>query len=479
MSVCSGCGSTIAAGFGFCGACGAATAAGGAGTAVARGEPPARDLAAICAGCGILADPNSAACATCAATYPTPRPRAALQPGGGYWAAVRLTFKCNMCRFDVPLNHYEPGDAVVCSRCGLEQRYETVKWAELVRFAHEVADVGRDRDLLERVDARWARELEAFGWVTAGGMRVTLGNPLCPACRSPVVVATSGAELLVGCSRCPEQRRYERFFQLACKGVLSEAHEDGRSEAIVSGQGGVTLLRCPNCSAPLEGVGAGDVLVTCNFCKVTCRISARARAKAGHTEVPAKTWWLYFDEPTLRRTAAIAEAKRQAERDAWAARHPGPRPVAPGAAERSPATPRMRARARLSLASSALLAVVTVAGWGFVFSDAFDEVTCWIGAIACSCVGALAAWAAVDLAYRVAGRHRADRAYRSTWWLPIAVPAFGGLVALYRAAVLFHRSLASKKALGAAGLPLAFAHLALGPYLTLANFTLLAALVSG
>lgn len=438
---------------------------------------------AICAGCGIVADAKMSACRLCATPYPRPPLHAVPQPGDGYWAAVRVTFTCNMCRFDVPLNHYEAGDAVVCPRCGLEQHYAATNWSKLVQLAHEVADLGRDRALLARVDASWATELDSLGWVVAGPMRVTLGNPLCPACKAPVVTAESSAQsLLVGCSRCTERRRYARFSQLACAGVVTDENEEGQREALVSGEGDVTVLRCPNCSGPLEGVTAGDAVTTCTYCHVACRVSARNHLRAGHKDVSTRTWWLYFDRPTLRKLQALEEAKRAAERAAWIASHPGPPYVPSGGPSRGASWgghgSAASVPALLSYASSVLLGGLTIAAFGFAGTDALDETTAWVGLITCICVGALLAWASMSLAYRVIRKSgQVGNDFFSTWWLPIVLPAVGSLVALQRAVALFvdsSRRDDDRALVGRAGLPLAVFHLTFGPYILIAHFTILA-----
>jgi hypothetical protein len=136
----------------------------------------------------------------------------------------------------------------------------------------------------------------------------------------------------------------------------------------------------------------------------------------------------------------------------------------------------------LSYASSALLGALLVPSAVFVSSDAIDRVTCWVGAIACVCVGALLAWASLQLAYGtlLPSRDDEDRDYRSTWWLPIVLPGLGALLALYRGAALLVRGLRRPErndAVGRERLPLACAHLVLAPYLAFAHFMVLAALV--
>lgn len=282
----------------------------------------------ICVGCGIVVDRSRSACATCGAAYPSPPLHAAPQPGGGYWVAVRATFTCSACRFDVPLNHFELGDGVVCTRCGVEQRFERSRWRDLVDLAHGVGDLwgdaeGRFPDPEVRLTARPYADVGATtSWAGDETRRVSPGNPLCGACRAPrVVTARSDKTLEVACTRatCGQRARYEapasvRSHRFA--GVLADEHEAGRQEASVVEDGGVVVLRCPNCSAPLSGVKDEDGVTACAYCKVPCRITARTHARAGHKGTPVKTWWLYFEGPSERRRKLTNEARLEAARDA-------------------------------------------------------------------------------------------------------------------------------------------------------------------
>ena len=47
---------------------------------------------------------------------------------------MRSTFACGACKFDAPLNHFELVDAVACTRCGHEQRYDLAEWKRLVEY---------------------------------------------------------------------------------------------------------------------------------------------------------------------------------------------------------------------------------------------------------------------------------------------------------------------------------------------------------
>ena len=359
MEQCGQCGAQLSAGASLCGSCGAA-----------RGPRPAPAVEEplICAGCGILVDGSRAACEACGGAYGAAPVRAHAQPGNGYWVAVRATFTCNACDFDVPLNHFELDEGVVCTRCGLEQRYEPSSWQDLVTFAHGVGDVGvpgpegRFPDAAQRLlqPKPYADLGLDDSWAYEDDFQASPGNPPCRTCRAPyVVVARRDRALEVACSRCPDRRAYELPARApgGLAGVLADEHAQGGREAALLDDNGVSVLRCPNCSAPLPGVKDADGVVTCGYCQVACRISSRTHARAGHKNTPAKTWWLYFEGPSALRgellaaaRADAAEAERRRERAAQAMRTRADRDAAAARARRAAEAAKRRGRT-LSLAA--------------------------------------------------------------------------------------------------------------------------------
>lgn len=281
---------------------------------------PGFEEPAICSGCGILADASRQRCATCQELYLGAR--ALTQPNRGYWAGVRATFSCNQCKFDAPLNHFELVDAVVCTRCGHEQRHDRGEWKRLVEYAQFVADFvpggeGRFPDDETRLPSKPFRDLgSSETWATDQQMRATAGNPLCRTCKAPVVVERAGGgELVTACSGCHARRTYElrAAAEYGARGVVCDEHEAGHSEAaIMEGRGSVTL-GCPRCNAPLERVQDADGSITCQYCQAQCRISTRTHARAGHKDAPVKTWWLYFDGPSKQRKKLLNEARQKSK----------------------------------------------------------------------------------------------------------------------------------------------------------------------
>ncbi len=275
----------------------------------------------ICPGCGVLWREGAESCESCDTAGPPIR--AVDQPGTGYWVGVKATFTCNACRFDSPLNHFQLGDGVRCTRCGLEQRFDGGEWHKLGALAHSVGDLGsggpqgRFADPEVEIKNPYDDLAQYSGWSQRHHYRATPGNPLCRECRAPMTfVQREGHETTVRCSSCQAPRTYE-FPEVAgrIKGliaVVADEHEAGGAEVVLKEEAGVTLLACPGCGAPLQNVRDVDGLITCTFCSATCRISTTSHAAAGHKNTPVKTWWLYFDSPSKERNKLVNEARQRA-----------------------------------------------------------------------------------------------------------------------------------------------------------------------
>ena len=274
----------------------------------------------ICPACGVVAAVESTTCAACGAAYPS-LVRALPQPDHGYWVAIQATFTCNACRFDSPLNHFNFGEGVICTHCGLEQRMKSGKWWDLVAFAQEVGDYGSGGPQGRFSDPRsvsnpYSYLGRASSWAKQGSWRAAPGNPLCDSCKVPLVVtghANSVTE--VACSRCGRRRRYvvpesARFFG-GPVGVLADEHAEGMRDARLEQSAGAVVLDCPHCGAMLDNVRATDGIATCRYCNAPCRITMQSHARAGHGNTPAKTWWLYFQTPSGRRLREIEEAEEE------------------------------------------------------------------------------------------------------------------------------------------------------------------------
>ncbi|MBL9016675.1 MAG: hypothetical protein JNL83_20980 [Myxococcales bacterium] len=283
---------------------------------------PAVKEPSICTGCGILRDPTKPRCGTCGAAYPPAAVRALAQPAQGFWVAVRGAFWCRACGYQGPLNHIEEGDGVTCTKCGVEQKFDT-SWKELVAFAHAVGDFGtpghegRFPDPAIRLTEAKPHAQVGSGapWVEAPHGEVTLGNPLCRGCRAPVVAVPGGASFTTECSGCKERRSYERApakrYKLA--GVVADEHEVDRREVGVTSNRGAMIITCPNCNGQLSGITQSDGACTCAFCSAQCRISTRTHAKVGHADTPRKVWWFHLAGPCAERTQIARRAKQQLE----------------------------------------------------------------------------------------------------------------------------------------------------------------------
>lgn len=281
----------------------------------------------ICSACGVMLGTEKQGCSACAAPRTEPARWALEQPDESYWVAVRASFTCSACRFDSPLDYVELDDSVTCLRCGIEQRFDPAAWGGLVEHAHGVGDLAT----VEAQDGEAPRSTppgnphEGLGarartWAKQGHWSATLGNPLCADCKAPLRVAEAHEDHLdVVCSACSERRSYELPRAVrgiaGLAGVLAEELELGAREARVEGAAGVTALHCPGCGASLGEIAPGAGTVLCRYCNTSCRVSARAHARAGHAASPPKTWWMLLTGPSELRTKLERRARANEHRD--------------------------------------------------------------------------------------------------------------------------------------------------------------------
>lgn len=236
--------------------------------------------------------------------------------------AILGAFHCNACGYQGPLNHIEDGDGVTCTKCGVEQKFDD-SWKELAAFAHGVGDFatpgaeGRFPDPELRLTEAKPHAQVGSGdpWVAGPHGHATLGNPLCRACRAPVVVVPGGNTFVTECSGCKQRRSYERApakrYKLA--GVVADEHEVDRREVGIQRSKAAMIVTCPNCNGHLTGIKQSDGAVTCNFCSAQCRISTRTHAALGHGDTPRKIWWFYFQSPCAQRQQIVRRMRQQIE----------------------------------------------------------------------------------------------------------------------------------------------------------------------
>jgi hypothetical protein len=297
----------------------------------------------ICGGCGIARNASHVVCPVCATPYaasPVQITRGVEDP---YWVAVRVTSTCRACGFALCIDHLAMDGAVPCTRCGIDQRFDPAWWNGLIGDAHAIGDLGgpplmdlaglrehelprsdlvheimqlgRSRAFVRRVPDRGQDEPER-------AIEASPGNPLCARCRTPLSAQADADRLDVSCADCGEHRRYRTVAEAqgfaGLVAAVADAHDAERPDVRVEEIDGVVSLRCPGCAAPLEGIGAGDDVFTCVYCKAVCRISQRAHLRAGHRATAPSTWWLLFSGPSQLRTrlemARLRQRARQRKR---------------------------------------------------------------------------------------------------------------------------------------------------------------------
>ena len=233
------------------------------------------------------------------------------------WAALEVRFECRACRQLSPLNHLETSGQIKCVHCGVDQRLEAICWQSVVEHAHAVADLAGPV-----ANLRWANAnpvtlspFASVGQNTAFAdlaietlhVRSAPGHPLCDHCLTPLSIGHSTpTRLTVVCPSCQLQRSYDLpppVLNLlpAVRGVVGAEHESGRRDVQTEvGAGGEVVVRCGNCTAPLQ-FPPGTSVCHCAFCKVACRITPEAMWRTGTRALQAHWWWLLLDGPSARR----------------------------------------------------------------------------------------------------------------------------------------------------------------------------------
>jgi len=179
----------------------------------------------------------------------------------------------------------------------VEQKFDA-SWKELVAHAHAVGDFGapghEGRFPDPEIRLTEAKPHASLGsgdpWVAGPHGHVSLGNPLCRACKAPVVVVSEPNVFATECSSCLLRRRYERGPARTYKvaRIVADEHEAERREVGILPSKGAMIITCPNCNGQLSGV----------------------KQRVGHTEPPSKVWWLNFDSPCAERKQLLRRANQ-------------------------------------------------------------------------------------------------------------------------------------------------------------------------
>jgi len=279
--------------------------------------PPVGQLP-LCRGCGVVAPLEQGRCQACERELDVPRWSALAGQDGLLWAQVRVSFECRACGHRSPIDYLDVDGSVQCLSCGIEQRFENKQWWAALEQAHAVADLtgphpegllpGSEPSIAKLNPHAVLGVSESAVEVERGEQSLRLsvspGKPLCEKCHGLLVIAARGeGKLTLRCEPCGEQRGYALPKNLsqrvrALRAVIAPAHEEGRLDAVVREENGVTALRCPTCGAALTADGAG--IVTCQYCRTSSRVDARVRGKSQRDATPTP-FWLLFEGPSRQR----------------------------------------------------------------------------------------------------------------------------------------------------------------------------------
>lgn len=286
----------------------------------------------LCRGCGIVAPLEQDRCASCSRELETPRWWVAVDPQEFLWVQVRASFECRACGHRSPIDYLDVDGSVSCLSCGIEQRFENKQWWGALEHAHAVADLTgpHGEGLLPEGEISIAKlNPHAEVGVTRSQVEVERGEqslrlvaspgaPLCEKCHGLLEVGRGTARRLsLLCRPCGIEKRYEQPKNLSQRvralcGVLAPAHEEGRLDAVLREEGGVTALRCPTCGAALN-VGDSNI-ATCQYCQTSSRVEARARGKS-KKDIEPTPFWLLFEGPSAQRGKLRNRAEAELNRE--------------------------------------------------------------------------------------------------------------------------------------------------------------------
>lgn len=264
----------------------------------------------ICRACGVVAPKHERACEGCAATLSETRRAVAAMPAGQHFAALRCEFVCNGCRFLAPLDSLDLDGAVECAHCGLRQRFDVELWPSALDFARGVSDLaGPSPEGRAPHAAIWIGDdnphaslgvTSTFAKTEVGMLTVSAApaHPVCRRCAEPVDARlTRRGVVETRCPRCAESAVFELPNELRSSesvlGVVTDAHRSDRPRAVLTTQGALVTLQCPQCNAPLTPA-PGSPLQTCRFCHASSIVTQTHLHRALRETIEPATIWVLF-----------------------------------------------------------------------------------------------------------------------------------------------------------------------------------------
>lgn len=289
----------------------------------------------ICSACGGQWRANATRCELC--DDPSGTRRDARVDATLGWIRVTASFPCRSCGQQSPFDGFDGDGNVACAGCGLTQAFHVPVWDKLFHDAHGLADLGfplpfgRGPETPElgpvanpyaaAGNTRVRFRVDSADLITVGGVVRTnslradfgLGVPLCETCHEPLETEADARSLRTRCQRCSTVRTYARpdFGDLrhAPFALLSaEARSDAQDARSVTDAGGAVAIKCPSCGAGLD-VRVDTPIVTCAYCKTSCRVPSRTLHQIRPGIVPPRPFWMAFKGPSGQREALAHEGR--------------------------------------------------------------------------------------------------------------------------------------------------------------------------
>ena len=220
-----------------------------------------KDKMEICGACGTVAPPGKYQCAQCHIPFEFNRIIALPPADELIYARVCGSFRCRRCGHDIALSYFTL-EGFQCPECNSMERFDWGLWEDIVKYAHNVADIcGFDQpDAANQSFWEAYRELEsddmmrrfrAIGRNTESlvktnsnphlaqyKMDISPGRPVCGPCKLPLNIEVEDGAVVTSCLQCGGTYKYELIagfreyqFLFACIGQWHRAEnpvEDSR-----------------------------------------------------------------------------------------------------------------------------------------------------------------------------------------------------------------------------------------------------------
>ncbi|MBN2716690.1 MAG: hypothetical protein JXX14_12630 [Deltaproteobacteria bacterium] len=191
-----------------------------------------KDRMEICGSCGTIAPPGKYQCAQCHALFDSNRVEVSPPDNELSYARLIGNFVCRRCGENIAISHFTL-EGFQCPVCNSQERFDWALWEDIVKYAHNVADLcGFDQpDATDTVFWQTFREREgedvlrrfrAIGRNSAAytitnrrphlaqyNVDVSPGNPVCENCHLPLAIRVDDGTLVTQCGECGEFQEYE------------------------------------------------------------------------------------------------------------------------------------------------------------------------------------------------------------------------------------------------------------------------------